>query len=205
MKDHLFSGKYSISFISFLAEFKQACDSSRIPEGATLSLFRDLWTVRHSLRLKRIWQYIPNNVNAHQGTSISYAEAVNPMLRWYATDSELAKADDQFLNFEQGKLTTGFFSQKLRDFRLCCGDFYIEETGEGYFAEELDLSIRSMMRQLWAKQPRRHLKVHVLSCTMLLGPAKFASSWGRGEAIPRSTTLQWPRRKKQATPRYGVT
>lgn len=44
MKDHSFSGKHSISVITFLTKFKRACKLLYIHEGAMLWLFRDFMT-----------------------------------------------------------------------------------------------------------------------------------------------------------------
>lgn len=113
MKDHLSSGKDSISVINFLAEFKRVSHSLYIHEGAAVWIFRDflvglvLAVIRACLILSL------NDVNMRKGALILYDEVVNHLSSHYTLDAVISMGDDEIQNFKQGSLTPGKISQEL--------------------------------------------------------------------------------------------
>lgn len=110
MKDQAYNGKDFISVINFLTKFKRAYDSSRIHCGAAVWQFRKFTSGPALADIKARSTLLSNDANRHKGTITTYVEVVNHVLRRYATDAVIAKADEEIRNFKQGSVTPFDFS-----------------------------------------------------------------------------------------------
>lgn len=104
MKYQAFNGKDIISVINFLTEFRRACDSSRIHKFAAVRLFRESINGIVLAAIKAQLMLSSNAASRHEGTIKTYAEVQSSILRRYATDAVIVKADEKILNFIQSFL-----------------------------------------------------------------------------------------------------
>lgn len=84
-----------------------------------------------------------SDANRHEGTITSYAEIVKYLLRRYAAEAVIAKANEKIQNFMQRSLLSWDFFQKLWDLTLRCDCVCNEHELNGLFVQGIDISIRS--------------------------------------------------------------
>lgn len=92
MKEKVFNGKYYISIMNYLTEFRRMFDSSRIREEAAVGLFRDFMSGPTLAAIKVRLTLSSNDANGQKENMMSYAGVVNHRLRRYTTDAEITKA-----------------------------------------------------------------------------------------------------------------
>lgn len=65
-----------------------------------------------------------NDSNRQEGSVKTYADEINDLLRWYATDDVIAMADKEIHNIRQLFLTKRDLCQTLWDLALQCDGTY---------------------------------------------------------------------------------
>lgn len=97
MKNRMFSGKYAMSIISVLQEFKSVCNVCIIHEGGTL-LFKQYFTgpIKPAAKAQVL---LGNSASFyHEGALKSYYTIVQFLLKRCATDISIAELDADLRN-----------------------------------------------------------------------------------------------------------
>lgn len=68
--------------------------------------------------VKSRFTFSSNDANRHEETIKIYAKVVSHILRQYATDAVIARADEKIRNLKQGSSTMWDFFQKIWDLTL---------------------------------------------------------------------------------------
>lgn len=100
MKEQTFNGKDLIFVINYLTQLRGASDSSRAHEEAAVWLFSAYMSVPALSAIEALSTLSFNLEKQHEGTITSYARVMRYLLRGYATDAVIAKADEEIRNFK---------------------------------------------------------------------------------------------------------
>lgn len=101
MKDQALDKKDPISVSNELADFKHVSDFSGIHKGAPVRRFRD-FTSGLALSAIKPWLALsPNDTDENDGTITCNTAVVNYLLKRYATDAVIEKAEEEIRNIEQ--------------------------------------------------------------------------------------------------------
>lgn len=151
IKDRKFTEKEPLGIISFLQDFKSACDACNIHEGAAMCIFKTFLTGSAEVAVKSRISLPSSSTQRHEGALQSYSSIVNFLLKRYATDDNIAKLDSDIRSLRQGSSTPTEFAQKLWTKSLVFGSEYDGKALKEMFVEGIQASIRKTLRHWWAE------------------------------------------------------
>lgn len=188
MKSACFRPSDPISVLSFLHNFKMACDSNGIHEGAAMWLFQ--YFIKEPAKAPLMHRVCLTDKDSQQkGKLTTYCQVVNYLLVTYATDDEIAKAEAGIMQFKKPeRMSATLFSELLWEKALRCGRVYNDARLKALFIEGLHTSIRLSMRLYWAanKDATLHdLARHATSLSKFQEGLKKASSKEQPESRDR--------------------
>ena len=141
LEDYIFSGETPISILDFLSEFKERCDENGISEGAALLLIPKFLTGAARDNFKSYF----GRRNSSLGGFSTYPQAVNHLLRTYATDVIIERALTELDNTVQGPAEDELkFGERLREKARQCGNVF----DEGELIKRFIRGVRADVRPL---------------------------------------------------------
>ena len=104
LRSHFFDATDPISILAFLPQFKTACDTNGVHEGAETWLFQ--FFIKSPAKAALVARIrAPNKAKAKHGRKdgilTSYVQVVNYLLRSYATDEVIDREDTKLHRFSQ--------------------------------------------------------------------------------------------------------
>lgn len=105
MKTRIFNGQDSFFVITFLTEFRQACDSLQIPESPAVELCSGFMSSTVLIAIKARLTPSPNHANRHENATTTYTAVVNHLLRRSASEDVADNGDKNIRKFKPSSLT----------------------------------------------------------------------------------------------------
>lgn len=127
MKDLAFDSKRFVSIVTFLQNFKAACDVCKINEGAAK------WLINHYLSgpgksvIKALVASSTDTARVQEAYLTSCSAIINYLLKRYPTDDNITTADAAVQTFKQQGLTVTDYAQQLWTETLKSASVYIDK------------------------------------------------------------------------------
>lgn len=147
MKDRTIDGKDPVSFNTFPKDFNATCDACNTHEGSTLWLFKHFITGPVGAVINAPVTLPMQTAKNQKGCLMSNSVVVNFLLKWHATDNNIAVVDEVIRQFRQGALSAADYARQLWTKSLRCGSVYTNNVLKGLFVEGINRSICRALRQ----------------------------------------------------------
>ena len=153
MRPHLFDGSDPITIIPFLEAFRDSCNVNGVHEGAALWLVG--YFLRGSAKSKVTARTTSNNAKKKIGNRLlTYCQAIDFLLRTYATDDIIARAVDDLKSYKQDSTTSEMaYLEKLWARALRMGSVFQEHDLVDIFLAGLRPEIADHTRQFYSHNP----------------------------------------------------
>lgn len=144
VKSKIFKSVDHISFTSFLSAFKLDCDTNGGHARDDLWLLQFLWSAPRPLHSTPALQYKLRRINFRKkGTTTSYWETVNTLLKIYDTNDPITETDGDMVHFTQpSSQSPAEYAGDVWDRVLRCHRVYDKYLLKGIFLEGLSESIQ---------------------------------------------------------------
>jgi len=156
-----FDPSNGIGVLSFLSNFKRACDSIALHEGLAMWLIPHFVKGSTSQSLHSRITASPPDV-ANPGKLTTYCQVVQYLLRTYATDDRISEAEMSLIHFTQGpNMSVEQYANSLQDMAEKYGNVHSEDRIKDLFINGLHHSYRDNIRSYLANNPE--LDIHSLA------------------------------------------
>lgn len=193
MKEQTFTGRDSNSIINFLADFKRACVSSQIQEGAAVWLFRQFLNPPAGATIKARLNLSSTDENRHEGTVTFYTEVLNHMLGRYTTDRVIAKADQEISHFKQGSLASWECFRSFMGFYFTGRKRIQRADTPGSLLKAIASTYATTRADGGRKTVKQHLK------TVPSRPSLYWICMAANENLVKRKKFKWQRLSEEAT------
>ena len=182
-RDNTFSGEDGVLVLDFLAKLVQEFDTQEMNEGQAIRLLPEFLS---GIALRQ-YTSVSQTAGAHHGKVSVWPEAVQWLLRSFATDEAIRQAVLALREVQQRPSEDEMeFYIRLKDASNRCGNVYSMEEQMTMFIEGLDASIKPMVSQY--RQDNRDV-----SFLRLVNYAKAHGSASRAkEKKAKKVTIQTP-------------
>ena len=182
-KDNTFTGEDGVLVLDFLAKLVQAFDTQEMNEGQAIRLLPEFLS---GIALRQ-YTSVSQTAGSHHGKVSVWPEAVQWLLRSFATDEAIRQAVLALREVQQRPSEDEMeFYIRLTDASNRCGNVYSMEEQMTMFIEGLDASIKPMVSQY--RQDNRDV-----SFLRLVNYAKAHGSASRTkEKKTKKVTIQTP-------------
>lgn len=113
MKGQTCGEKDAMNLTNVLTEVLQACKFWLVHQGAADLLFQDFRSGRNLANITSWFTLSSNHGDWYEGTTTTLNKMVDYLLRQYATNAVISKADENRQNFKEGSLASWDFSWKI--------------------------------------------------------------------------------------------
>jgi len=176
-----------VAILSYLANFKTACDALGIHEGAAMWLIKAFMREPARSTLMMRLSTPETAGESKEGKLTTYSDVVNYLLHTYASDDVIAETEAGLRQFVQTpKMTEQDYATQLTLKVLRCGAVYSEARLIGMYVEGLHESIRGAVRTYWGEHPEADLNKlarHATSVSKLAGRTTAPQSKNRGGQV----------------------
>ena len=157
LRNQHFNGSNPIQVLTFLREFRDACNTNGVHEGAARWLFQFFLDGTAKANLARGSARTGRALSSARSGSkdgMTYCQAVQYLLRVYATDDAIATAHMDISQFKIASNSNELkYAQELLSKAYKCGDVYPMNVLRGYYVEGSHESIRGALRSYLSKHP----------------------------------------------------
>lgn len=156
MRPHIVCGSDSIAILSFLAEFKDACNISRVPEPSTVCCFQFRTKEQaESFLLSRGTGSLRAEGFKRSELLRTYENVVSFLLQSRATDEVIAEAyNDIVKSCQNSAMREKTYYRTLRDKVFRCGIVFSDRRWKLLFIDGVLQCRRAQARQLLSLSPR---------------------------------------------------
>lgn len=192
-----------ISVVSFLSNFKSACDSNIIHEGAAILLVSYFsWKPANAA----LWHPLIADKKSHQQRDrlTTYCYVVNYLFKTYGTNNFIAEAEVEILNFKEPfEMFAVQYFQALREKAIWCGMVYNKQILNTIFTEGLHTFNRYSLCTYWGANRNatlQNLARHATSLVTSREKTEVSTSFTRDKTENPLKSLKSSRVPSKITP-----